>query len=153
MENDIDEVYHKYFQMVWRICFMYFKGNYSDTEDAVSDVFLKYIEHSGEFDGDEHKKAWLIVTTQNTCKSMLRRFFRRHISLDDVKEEPYEELVISDTMEKILRLPEKQKMSVYLHYYEGYSGAEIAEIYGVKENTVFSWLNRGRKNLEKMLGE
>lgn len=132
---------------------MYFKGSSADIEDAVSNVFLKYIEFRGNFENGEHEKAWLIVTAQNTCKSMLRRAFRRHISLEELKEEPCGQIHISHVMENILKLPEKQKMAVYLHYYEGYSGAELAKMYGVKENTVYSWLNRGRKNLEKMLGE
>ena len=31
-------------------------------------------------------------------------------------------------MEEILKLPEKEKTAIYLHYYEGYSGAEIERL-------------------------
>ena len=152
IEKNITVVYERYFDMVYRICFLYFNGNYADAEDACQQVFLKYLEYGGNFESSGHEKAWLIVTAQNTCKSTLRRFFRKHVSLSEV------EIVGNDykpdeIMDEILRLPEKEKTAIYLHYYEGYSGKEIAEIFNCRESTVFSWLHKGRKKLQKRLEE
>lgn len=74
-----------YFDMVYRICYLYMNGCGADSEDACQQVFLKYMEHGGGFDSGEHEKAWLIVTAQNTCKSMLRRVYRRHVSLSEAE--------------------------------------------------------------------
>ena len=49
-------------------------------------------------------------------------------------------------------LPVKYKDAIYLHYYEGYSAAEIGKILGKKENTVYSLLFRGREMLKEKLG-
>ena len=57
-----------------------------------------------------------------------------------------------EVLEAVLSLPVKYKDAVYLHYYEGYSAAEIGNILGKKENTVYSLLSRGRMLLRKKLG-
>lgn len=153
LKSDFDMLYEKYFSMIYKICFMYFKGKIADTEDAVADTFVKYLEYNGDFDSENHEKAWLIVTAQNMCKSSLRRMFRKNVNIDDIKEQLSEDFKVDEMLENIMRLPENQKMALYLHYYEGYTGSEIGKIMNVKENTVFSWLHKGRKNLEKMLGD
>ena len=55
---------------------------------------------------------------------------------------------ISETMESVLELPEKQRNAVYLFYYEGYTAAEIGRMYYVSESTVHSWLHKGRKKIK-----
>ena len=54
--------------------------------------------------------------------------------------------------EAVLSLPEKYRRVVYLHYYEGYTAPEIAEILDIKENTVYTQLTRGRALLRDVLG-
>ena len=78
--SDPRYVYGQYFDMVYRICLMYFKGNAADAEDAAQTVFMKYIELDSRPENEGHTKAWLIVTAQNTCKSMLRRHFRKDVT-------------------------------------------------------------------------
>ena len=55
--------------------------------------------------------------------------------------------------EAVNRLPAEFKEVVLLHYYQGYGISDIAQITGVPEGTVSSRLSRGRKRLEKVLGE
>ena len=59
----------------------------------------------------------------------------------------------SETFRTVMRLPRKYRMVIYLHYYEGYSTAEIAQILGSKQSTVCTQLERGRKLLKNMLLE
>lgn len=59
---------------------------------------------------------------------------------------------IDETMEAILRLPEKYKTVVYLFYYEGYTAREIARMLGEKPNTVSFRIGRARLLLKTMLG-
>lgn len=54
-------------------------------------------------------------------------------------------------MSAVMGLPDQYKTVVYLFYYEGYSGAEIAGMLG-KESTVRSLLHRSKKMLLKKLG-
>ena len=55
-------------------------------------------------------------------------------------------------LDAVRALPTKYKDVIYLHYYEGYSAAEIGNLLGKKENTVYSLLARGRTMLREALG-
>lgn len=57
----ITETYYKHVDMVYRICLMFLR-NVPDTEDAVQNVFLKFIQAGKNFADPEHEKAWLIET-------------------------------------------------------------------------------------------
>lgn len=157
ISDNAEAAYRKYFDMVWRVCFVMTNGNNADCEDACSETFVKYIRQTGlggfGFDNEEHEKAWLIVTARNECRSMQRRLHRRDVALEEAAEISYTEKAYepSGVMEEILKLPEKEKMAILLHYYEDMSAQDIAKVYSVSENTVFSWLHRGRKKLEKRL--
>ena len=51
-----------YFDMVYRICYLYMNGCGADSEDACQQVFLKYMEHGGGFDSGEHEKARFFIS-------------------------------------------------------------------------------------------
>ena len=143
----------QYGNMVRRIVFMQLK-NYADVEDVFQDVFLKYVLHNAPFESDAHEKAWLIRVSINTCRDLLKSFFKRRVcSLEDVDIEPFtmqpEDGVVLDA---VLRLPDKYKIVIYLHYFEGYSAVEIAEIMDKSENTIYTWLSRGKQRLKETLG-
>ncbi|MBP3797116.1 MAG: sigma-70 family RNA polymerase sigma factor [Ruminococcus sp.] len=150
--SDPRYVYGQYFDMVYRICLMYFKGNAADAEDAAQTVFMKYIELDSRPENEGHTKAWLIVTAQNTCKSMLRRHFRKDVSLEDNGDRA-EDFTYREVFAAIMKLPEKERMAVYLSLYEGYTAAETAKLMGCRENTVYSYIHRARKKLKTELGE
>jgi RNA polymerase sigma-70 factor (ECF subfamily) len=59
---------------------------------------------------------------------------------------------IDETLDAVLRLPDKYKDVVYLHYYEGYKTDEIAQITGEKPSTVRNRLRDARALLKKALG-
>lgn len=152
--KDVERAFEMYSDMIYRICFMYFKGNRYDIEDAISAVFLKYMEHGTMFENQEHEKAWLIVTAQNCCRNTLKHWWRKKVADGKERDKALErtaDFEISETMESVLELPEKQRNAVYLFYYEGYTAAEIGRMYYVSESTVHSWLHKGRKKLKIML--
>lgn len=145
------EMYQEHCQTVYRVAFTYMKNSY-DAEDAVQETFARLIRSGERFRSREKEKAWLIVTVSNVCKDMLRRHYRSDRALEDYQylaAPPHE---IDETMEAILRLPEKYKTVVYLFYYEGYTAREIARMLGEKPNTVSSRIGRARLMLKTMLG-
>lgn len=152
-DGEISRAVERYADMVRRICFCHLK-NQADTEDVFQNVFLKYMLHDEPFESDEHEKAWLLRITINACRDYLKSFFLRStVPLEVVAE--LEAEVPEDhreVLEAVLELPGKYKDAVYLHYYEGYSAAEIGRILGKKENTVYSLLSRGRRILRERLG-
>ena len=62
---------------------------------------------------------------------------------------------VSGSMIKRLPISAKdvyKRQVLYLFYYEGYKVREISEIKGKNENTIHTWLKRGREALREKLG-
>ena len=144
----IEELYERNVDRMYKICFIFFKGNKSNIEDAIQSIFVKVMEKNIVFDSLEHEKAWFIVATNNYCKNKVKHWWNKNVELDfDVLEENK----IDQTLLEVLNLPDKYKIPIYMHYYEGYSCNEIAKMLKTKENTVYSYLHRGRLLLKDMI--
>ena len=63
------------------------------------------------------------------------------------------EFADGSVLDAIRTLPENYRNAIYLHYYEGYTAAEIGRMMAVPTNTVLSWLRRARAQLHTMLKE
>lgn len=70
-QEKLTEIYSRNLDTVYRVCWLYMK-NKSDTEDAVSDTFVKLMRSDMKFKNREHEKAWLIVTAENVCKDIIK---------------------------------------------------------------------------------
>ncbi len=152
-QQQANNAIEKYADTVRRICMVHLK-NEADTEDIFQTVFLKYLLSSVVFENDEHEKAWLIRVTINACKDLLKSFFRsKTVSLEEVLEQPAApNQEYHDVMKAVLSLPEKYRDAIYLYYYEGYSAAQIGKILHKNQNTVYTLLNRAKKQLRQTLG-
>lgn len=143
----------RYSDMVRRICFVHLK-NEIETQDVFQEVFLKYILFEKEFDSDVHEKAWLVRVTINACKDTMKSFARRHVqSIETLSTEPIQ---LDDrdqgVMDAILQLPPRYRRIIYLFYYEGYTAVEIGQILHKNPNTIYTWLDRARRQLKTQLG-
>lgn len=147
-EEEFIKIYQEYVDMVYRICFLYFK-NRSDTEDAVQNVFLKLFTRDPIFKDENHRKAWLIVTASNMCKNSMKTWWKQKVSLEEFDIVSHEKK--DETLETLLNLPKKYKTVLYCYYYEGYHTNEIANILHMNEATVRSYLHRGRNYLRELL--
>lgn len=121
----------------------------ADAEDATQEVFEKLLLSRKEFRDDEHLKAWLIRVTINLCKNMRRDKDREKYALTDDMAAP--QGADGSVLEAVRALPPKYRNAIYLHYFEGYTAAEIGSILGAGQNTVLSWLSRGRAILKKQM--
>jgi len=125
-------------------------GSSAEAEDIVQDVFVKLIEKHPHFESAEHETAWLIRVAVNLCKSRLRsHWWQKTVPLLDIY--PAQTHEQQDIIETVFALPSKYRVVVHLHYYEGYSTKEIAEITEQKESTVRQHLTRARRMLKKFL--
>lgn len=141
-----------YADLVRRLCALHVK-NRQDTEDIFQTVFLKYLLYPGTFQSAEHEKAWFVRVTVNACRDVLRSLLRKNtVPLEAAEELSAGSSENREVLQAVLSLPPKYKDAIYLHYYEGYSAVEIAKILQKKENTVYTWLARGRELLRQQLG-
>ena len=148
--NNLESVVQEYGHRVQSLAFVYLKNRF-DAEDVAQEVFLAYFRKAPKFISPEKEKAWLMKVTVNKCKSLLRAKFREELPLpENIAYLPPEENAL---MRAVLSLDKKYRMPIHLHYYEGYSLDEIAELLHVGTGTVGSWLSRGREKLKQMLKE
>ena len=150
---DIEQLFRRHAQTVYRVCYS-FMGNAADAEDATQATFMKLIDRPRSFESEQHEQAWLIVCASNLCKDTLKSAARTRVTKmpEREPEDPRQGEPIDATLDAVLRLPDKYKDVVYLHYYEGYKTDEIAQITGEKPSTVRNRLRDARALLKRMLG-
>lgn len=149
--DELIQIYKRRVDLVFRICFTYMK-NEQDAEDAVQEVFLKYMRKPQQFNNLDHEKAWFIVTASNHCKNILKHWWRKNKDLNDYEETiPAKAIEVDEMLDLIINLPEKYKTVVYMYYYEGYSSVEIATILKKPQSTIRNYLHLARKLLKNEL--
>ena len=147
-EAELLELYDQYSNMVYRIAFSYLRQSH-DAEDAVQSVFIKLIEGKARpITGKE--RAFLTRITVNYCKDILRSGWKQQTEpLDDTIK--FEEEEDSELFHAVMTLPDKLRMVVHLHYYEGYSFLEIASFLKIGVSAVSMRIYRAKKMLKDKL--
>ncbi len=137
--------------VIFRTAMCYVK-NRTDADDIMQEVFLKLYTSDTYFENDAHAKAWLIKVTSNMCRNLLKTPWKRLIQpIETAENMTVASEKDSGLIDVIMKMKSKNRIVLYMHYYEGYSTREIAEILGIKENAVTSQLYRGRKQLKDLL--
>ncbi len=145
------EAYDRYADMLFRLALSHTQSR-EDAEDAVQDVFTKYIATSPMFRDPEHERAWLVRTTINRCHDLVRRGkIRTHESLDDITDLPSEENPASGVLKTLSELPENYRTAITLHYLEGFSVEEVSKMLGISLSAAKMRLSRGRELLKNIL--
>lgn len=144
-DSELTDIYNRNIDMLYKICYTYFKGNKSMIEDAIQNIFLNIIKKKIMFQDKNHEKAWMIRSIKNECLNVLNKKDNQNVEIDF---EIAESNKIDETLQKVLNLPGMYKLPIYLFYYENYSAVEIAEILDTNVNTIYSYLNRGREYLK-----
>lgn len=129
--------------------------NPQDAEDVVQETYLAYHTGTKQYESEQHIRAWLLRVAINKAKNATVTFWRRNkAALDDYLDTlSFEEEGDRELVEAVMRLPERYRIALHLHYFEGYAVAEIADLLKVREGTVKSQLSRGRKLLGQTLKE
>lgn len=150
-QDEMQRVVEEYSSSLLRAAYSLLK-NREDSEDAVQETFLRYMEKAPVFTSREHEKAWLLRVAVNISKNHLSSaWFRKRT---DLKEDiPALEQEEKEVLESVLKLPAKYRTVIHLYYYEGYSLSEISQILRSPLSTVTTRLSRARKKLAILLKE
>jgi RNA polymerase sigma-70 factor (ECF subfamily) len=149
-ETELLDLYDQYSNMVYRIAFSYLRQSH-DAEDAVQSVFMKLIEGKAQPNVGK-ERAFLTRIAVNYCKDILRSGWKQRIvPLDDtIKFEQEED---SELFYAVMTLPDKLRVVVHLHYYEGYNFSEIASFLKIGVSAVSMRIYRAKKMLkDKLIG-
>lgn len=147
----IESVYSRNADMLYRLAYSHLSSA-QDAEDAVADVFVKYLNSLPSFRDEAHEKAWLIRVLINQCKDMQRRrAVRGYTPLEDVANTSAAPEESQELLTAVQRLPEKSRSAMLLHYFEGFSLEETAAILHTTVPAVKMRLMRGRTALKPLL--
>lgn len=148
-QEQVLALYDLYADSVYRVALGYLRSP-QDTEDIVQSVFCALLEqeltiHPGR------ERAFLTKLTVNRCKNA--RKAAKRFSPDALDElalptQPEDRTLLRAVME----LPEKYRLVVVLHCFEGYSFPEIAGFLRITPSAVSMRLHRARKMLHEQLG-
>ena len=151
--NEFKATVERHRDMVFRLAYTYMRDA-ADADDVAQDVFVKLLRHDAPFESDEHLRNWLVRVTINQCRSLFRRPWRRVEDLESYAETlamPTEEH--TDLFVHVMRLPEKYRVPLVLHYWGNYSTDEVASLLRTRPATVRTRLARARAQLRTLLNE
>jgi RNA polymerase sigma factor (sigma-70 family) len=116
----------------------------------VQDAFANAVRNRRTFRGEGPLEAWLWRAVVNTALSA-----RRKNGLRDVPEPPaaFDEPESNDVRAAIERLPERQRLVVFLRYWADLDYAAIAETLGIAPGTVAAALHAAHGSIRNSLQE
>ena len=142
-----------YADMILRLSYTYLHST-ADAEDICQTVLLRAMTQAPAFSDPEHERAWIIRTTINACKDLLKSVARRTaVALEVAGETEAPEPPDTAVTDAVSRLPHDQREAIHLHYYEGLPIADIACIVDASEAAVAKRLSRARATLRATLGD
>ena len=152
-EEQAERLVATYADMILRLSYTYLHST-ADAEDICQTVLLRVLTSNASFTSPEHERAWILRTTINACKDLLKSAARRTtVALEAAGVPEAPTLPDGTVADAVARLPRDQREAVHLHYYEGLSIAEVARVVGASEAAVTKRLSRARATLRHTLGD
>ena len=149
----VAEAFRNYVDNVLRASFHLTKSR-TEAEDCTQEAFFRLLAQPDSMQ-DSHIKPWLLRTVINLSKNYLRSArHRRTVSVSEVEQLAVITSLIPEeerAFGAVMKLPEIYRVPLYLHFVEGYSVAETADILKMNVNTVNSRIRRARQKLAKQL--
>ena len=133
-------------------------GDSSEADDIAQDALVRAYVASGSFLGLSKFSTWLFRIAYNCYAD-----YHRRPRLETVPSDTQQALSIPATDETdsgfrhqrlyqaLESLPEKEKASIVLHYFEDRSIKEISSILQIPQGTVKYYLSTGRNHLKSIL--
>ena len=129
-------------------------------EDLISEVFFDVWREAGKFEGRSTVSGWLLAITRSKAQSALRRGKDAELddaaaAIEDTSDDPAVAVRKKDKSETLRQcltaLSSEDREIVDLVYYHEKSVEEVAEIVGIRENTVKTRLFYARRKLADLL--
>ncbi len=142
----------------------------TQAEDLTQDVYVAVLKNLDRLSKPAAFPRWVNRIAANTARNYLKKQKPVLFTTDEQEEEaignlpavgedflPEEYAVKQELREELMAairsLPEKQRVAIFLHYFEGMTVAELSKALEVGENTVKSRLNAGRTGIGKKLSK
>lgn len=156
MEVLVKRHYKTVFSFVYRKI-----GDYHNATDLTQEVFIKVLKALTVYQDVNKFEHWILKIAINCCRDYFRsKEFSQQNNIVEY-DDAYIETNVCNMLEKslyqyevkaaIMLLPEEQKETVILYFYNGYKIKEISKLTNTKEATVKSRLHQAQNKLRKTL--
>jgi len=169
-ESAFDRIVGNFERQVYGIIYRYI-GNTAGAEDCAQEVFLRLYKTRKTYKPTARLSTLIYRITTNLCLNLLRDEKRRRmVSLDAdygddtiplsafvaAEGEAADEAAVAKERGAIVRaalagIPDRQRMALVLHRFEGLSYADIAEAMDTNVDAVKALLSRARRSLAEAL--
>lgn len=167
-ENAFSQLYESTQHDMYYIALKYMK-NEEDAMDVIQDSYIKAWKSLGTLQDPAHFPAWLGRIVANTAKNMLVKrkptlfsdldreneegdSFAYEIEDEKAEYQPERNYTQKETQELVHELidslSEEQRLCILMYHLDDQSIKDIAETFGISENTVKSRLSYGRKAIK-----
>ena len=153
----LEEWVDAYADAVLRVCYLYL-GDYHLAQDARQDTFLKAWKAMAQYEKNAagHEKAWLMRIAVNTCKDYRRGAWFRRVDKRTALEDLPLRLTAEDGQDRaltmdVMRLPDRLKQVILLHFYQNLTIQETAQALGIPKSTAYRRLARAEEELKETL--
>lgn len=157
------ELYDRHAALVFGVALKIVRVH-DEAEDVVHDAFVAIVERADQFRPDRGSvAAWLVTTVRNLALDRARRRTRRaQITDEELRHEPAETVLDPESISwlshrrasvlaALASIPEAQRRTLEIAFFEGLSYPEIAEREGVPLGTVKSRAARALSALRAAL--
>jgi RNA polymerase sigma-70 factor (ECF subfamily) len=161
-----EKFYAEHLDKVYRFVFFRCSGNTEQTEDLVSEIFMKALEHFDSYDSAKSTSAWIMTITRNH----LANYWRDTKPTAPLPEAGEDDAEVEDRFwltsaqrvfkkeshkalahELLAELSPSEARIVTFHYLLGYSYSEIAEFESTSEGAIKVAVHRVIKKLRSIL--
>jgi RNA polymerase sigma-70 factor, ECF subfamily len=147
---EIESLYAGGYQQFYRVA----RGILGDPEraaEAVQDAFVDAVRSRRRFRGDGPLEAWVWRLVVNAARKAARRPLVEVGSPAEEQLPPPRELL--EITPLIARLPERQRLTIFLRYYADLDYRAIARVLDVEPGTVSAALAAAHRTLRKAMQE
>ncbi len=128
-------------------------------EDVVQDSFVKIVRYSINYRKDTNAYAWLCTIVRNSALNKLKsEKLRQGIDIDSCigltdNEDLYANTLVSiEVKQALAELDSRERVAIWLRYYNEMPVRQIAEELGMKKSTANDMIKRAEDKLKVLLG-
>ena len=143
-------------EYLYKMAFLYTKNEH-DALDIFQDTVYKAFLNIDKLKEPSYFKTWITKILINTFNTKYKKTVN-YLNIRDyehkIEEVNYQQIEDKiDLYDAIDRLDEKYKTPIILQYFQDMTIGEIAEILDINENTIKTYLRRGKASLYELLKE
>lgn len=131
--------------MLYRIACALLRSE-TDRQDAMQETALKAWKNRASLREEQYFRTWISRIMVNECHNLHRKN-SRYVPMEELPDRPAPDSGEQETRLMLESLPEKQRIPLVLHYLEGFSLEEIAQVQHISLALVKYRMHQARKAL------